>query len=126
MTSPVRNPGPAFYHKAARSDVQEVIVILKLYRATGKGTHILAAQLRVDKNNRVELDCHDEVAKAYLSELRNSGIWSRKRGRAVLMDDDGADFIDAVADSLCNSSYWQAVVDEASTPTDMRVLAARS
>lgn len=96
---------------------------LTLFRAIGNGRRELCAQFRLINNNQVEADAHDDMAKAYVTEVRDHGIWSRKCGRTVFMQNDGADVLDAIADSLVNSSYLHAVV-ETPTPTDLPAYAA--
>jgi hypothetical protein len=81
----------------------------------------LAAQLRLAKNGRVEFDVIDRRVKPYVSDLREDGVWSQKLARIVTVT-DGSAFLDAVVESLRNSSYWQATV-ELETPTHLPVLA---
>lgn len=98
----------------------EVIAIVKLFRANGKNPKP-AALLRLAQDGRIEFDVIDTRAKPYLSDLREDGVWSQTLARVVTVN-EGSAFLDAVVDSLCNSSYWHATV-ELETPTHLPVLA---
>jgi hypothetical protein len=105
------------------SSGMEVIAIVNLFRVNGKGPK-LAAQLRLAKNGQVEFEVIDTKAKPLLSDLREDGVWSQRLARVVTAG-DGQLFLDAVLESLCNSSYWHATVEDP-TPTHLPVLAEAS
>lgn len=101
----------------------EDIAVVSLFRATVGGLE-LAAQFSVAKNGRVQVDVIDKTAQPYIDDLREHGLWSQKLGHNVHMD-EGRDFLEAVVDSLRNSSYWHTSV-EIPTPTDQPILASTS
>jgi len=102
---------------------EEDLAVVSLLRATDAGLE-LAAQFAVAKKGRVQVEIFNEAVKPYVDDLRDNGIWSQKLRRTVLMD-DGADFLEALIDSLRNSSYWHASA-EAPTPTSLPILASAS